>query len=456
MIGITKRSVWRWAWLPMLLCAAVLWALQGRRWYALAVASAQDDQQWPELVLTPYLSGLENPVQLTHAGDGSGRVFVVEQAGRIRIARDGVLLPTPFLDISDRLACCGERGLLSVAFPRDYATKGRFYVDYTDRTGTTIVARYHLGQDLDTADPASEEVVLTVAQPFANHNGGQLAFGPLDGYLYIGMGDGGSGGDPQNHGQNPASLLGKMLRIDVEAGLQPYGVPPTNPFAQTPGYRAEIWALGLRNPWRFSFDREKGDLYIGDVGQEQYEEIDLQPASSSGGENYGWRIMEGGHCYRSQDCDQTGLVLPVAEYDHSRGCSVTGGVVYRGGTYPRMQGIYLYGDYCSGRIWGLRQRGGQWQSLELLDTAHRINSFGEDEVGNAYVVDYGGNIYLLADTMLATPTATASVTPEPTVSPTSTPTLTDVPTPTVLLWRPIFLPIILKQWAASALPSSRK
>jgi glucose/arabinose dehydrogenase len=440
----------------MLLCAAVLWALQGRRWYALAVASAQDDQQWPELVLTPYLSGLENPVQLTHAGDGSGRVFVVEQAGRIRIARDGVLLPTPFLDISDRLACCGERGLLSVAFPRDYATKGRFYVDYTDRTGTTIVARYHLGQNLDTADPASEEVVLTVAQPFANHNGGQLAFGPLDGYLYIGMGDGGSGGDPQNHGQNPASLLGKMLRIDVEAGLQPYGVPPTNPFAQTPGYRAEIWALGLRNPWRFSFDREKGDLYIGDVGQEQYEEIDLQPASSSGGENYGWRIMEGGHCYRSQDCDQTGLVLPVAEYDHSRGCSVAGGVVYRGGTYPRMQGIYLYGDYCSGRIWGLRQRGGQWQSLELLDTAHRINSFGEDEVGNAYVVDYGGNIYLLADTMLATPTATASVTPEPTVSPTSTPTLTDVPTPTVLLWRPIFLPIILKQWAASALPSSRK
>lgn len=450
---LTKRSVWEWFWLPMLLCAAVLWSLQGPWWYGPAVASAQDDQPWPELVLTPYLSALQNPVHLTHAGDGSGRVFIVEQPGRIRIARDGVLSPTPFLDIADRVACCGEQGLLSVAFPPGYATKGHFYVDYTDRTGTTIVARYHLGENLDAADPASEEVVLTIAQPFANHNGGQLAFGPLDGYLYIGMGDGGSGGDPQNHAQNPASLLGKILRIDVQAGVQPYGVPSTNPYTQTAGYRAEIWALGLRNPWRFSFDQETGDLYIGDVGQGQYEEIDLQPASSSGGENYGWRIMEGAHCYSSQNCDQTGLVLPIAEYDHSQGCSVTGGVVYRGETYPPMQGVYFYGDYCSGRIWGLRQRGGQWQTLELLDTAHQISSFGEDEAGNVYVVDYRGDVYLLADTVLATPTPTASSTPQPTVSPTSTPTHTDVPTPTVLLERPIFLPIILKHWTTGALPS---
>ena len=223
---------------------------------------------------------------------------MVEQGGRIRIIRNGVLEATPFLDITGRVSCCSERGLLSVAFPPGYAAKGHFYVNYTNKAGNTVVARYRLTTNPDVADPGSEQVVLTVPQPYANHNGGQLAFGPNDGYLYIGMGDGGSGGDPENRAQNPAELLGKLLRINVETGNpNTYTIPASNPFTQTAGYRPEIWALGLRNPWRFAFDRLTHDLYIADVGQDAYEEVDFQPAASTGGENYGWRIMEGLHCY---------------------------------------------------------------------------------------------------------------------------------------------------------------
>jgi glucose/arabinose dehydrogenase len=237
--------------------------------------------------------------------------------------------------------------------------------------------------------------VLKVDQPFANHNGGQLAFG-RDGYLYIGMGDGGSGGDPQNNGQKPSTLLGKMLRIDVESGQVPYAIPPSNPFRQKAGYRPEIWALGLRNPWRFSFDRETGDLYIGDVGQNAYEEVDFQPSSSKGGQNYGWKIMEGTQCFESNTCDKKGLTLPVVEYEHSQGCSVTGGVVYRGQNYPGMRGIYFYGDYCSGRVWGLKRSGTTWQNTLLSKTSYSISSFGEDQAGNVYMTDYGsGDIYLI-------------------------------------------------------------
>jgi glucose/arabinose dehydrogenase len=434
----------------------LLWPRPGVPSGVQGAVSAQGSLDWPKVVLSQQVSGLEGPVHVTHAVDGSGRLFIVEQTGRIRVVQAGVLLSTPFLDLTDRVGCCGERGLLSVAFPPDYPQKGYCYVNYTDRSGSTVVARYHTMDDPNLADPGSEEVVLTIGQPYANHNGGQLAFGPGDGYLYIGMGDGGAGGDPQNHAQNPSSLLGKMLRIDVESGVVPYAIPPTNPYTQTAGYRPEIWALGLRNPWRFSFDRQTGDLYIGDVGQGQWEEIDFQAASSSGGDNYGWRIMEGAHCYDSATCDQTGLVLPVVEYDHSQGCSVTGGVVYRGESYPRMRGVYFYGDYCTGRVWGLRRNGGAWESTPLADTPFRITHFGEDEAGNVYVVDYNGGIYLIADQVVATPTHAATHTlaptdtatraPSPTREPTSTSTPSLRPSPTLHVTERIYLPIILKEW----------
>lgn len=353
---------------------------------------------WPHISLVKQADVPNLPVHITHADDGSGRLFVVEQAGRIWIIKDGALLSMPFLDISNRVVSGGEQGLLSVAFPPDYDSKGYFYVNYTSISGDgdTVVARYNISGDPNVADPESEQVLLTTGQPFSNHNGGQLAFGP-DGYLYISMGDGGSSGDPLNNAQSPGTLLGKLLRIDVESdpGADPYLIPSDNPFIQNGEFRDEIWALGLRNPWRFSFDRQTGDVYIGDVGQSSYEEIDFQPASSTGGENYGWNIMEGAHCFNSATCDQTGLVLPVAEYEHSQGdCSITGGLVYRGQDYAGLQGIYLYGDFCSGRIWGLRKNGTDWQTALLLDSPYTISTFGEDEAGNLYLVDYfTGDIY---------------------------------------------------------------
>jgi glucose/arabinose dehydrogenase len=350
----------------------------------------------PSISLSPVAGGFASPVHVTHAGDGSGRIFVVEQAGRIRILDNGVVLPVPFLDLASlnppRLVAGGEQGLLSVAFPPGFAAKGYFYVNYTRASdGATVVARYRVSAgNADVADPASEEVILTVPQPFANHNGGQLAFGP-DGYLYIGMGDGGSGGDPFNNAQNPGALLGKLLRIDVESGAVPYGVPPTNPFLGMISFRPEIWALGLRNPWRFSFDRGTGDLYIADVGQNDFEEIDFQPAGSPGGQNYGWNIMEGDSCYPpgAAGCNRTGLSLPVFVYDHALGCSVTGGHVYRGSAFPSLRGVYLFGDLCSSRIWGIRRNGAAWDNALLADnTALTITTFGEDESGNVYVVNY--------------------------------------------------------------------
>ena len=350
---------------------------------------------WPQISLSQVAGGFVQPVHVTHAGDGSGRIFVVEQAGRIRILDNGAVLPTSFLDLASvippRLVAGGERGLLSVVFPPGFAAKGYFYVNYTrSPDGATVVARYRVSAgDANVADPASEEVILTIPQPFANHNGGQLAFGP-DGYLYIGMGDGGSGGDPLNNGQSPGTLLGKLLRIDVESGVQPYKVPPDNPFLQAAGYRPEIWALGLRNPWRFSFDRGTGDLYIGDVGQNNIEEIDFQPAGDLVGRNYGWNIMEGDSCYPigTVGCNRTDLTLPVFVYDHSLGCSVTGGHVYRGSAIPSLQGVYLFGDLCSGRIWGIRKNGAAWDNALLADTSLTITTFGEDEAGNVYVVNY--------------------------------------------------------------------
>ncbi len=373
--------------------------------------TAQSEVEWPELIFTPIASGLASPLGIANAGDGSGRLFVIEQAGKIRIVQDGVLLATPFLDIQSKTSCCSERGLLGLAFPPGYASKGYFYVNYTDNAGDTVVARYQVTADANIADPDSEAIILTVDQPFANHNGGHLSFGPADGLLYIGMGDGGSSNDPQGNGQNLATLLGKLLRIDVESGVEPYGIPPTNPFVGTPGARGEIWALGLRNPWRFTFDRATNDLFIGDVGQNAWEEIDFQPATSNGGENYGWRCYEGNHPANLTGCPPiASFTFPIAEYSHSSGCSVTGGHIYRGLMYPRMQGVYLYGDYCSGRVWGLQQVDGTWQNQLLTDTSYSIATFGEDEAGTLYLSNISnGTVYEISDSVVAVPMRSAAI-----------------------------------------------
>jgi glucose/arabinose dehydrogenase len=378
-----------------------------------AAAATAASVVWPQILLTLVTSGLSQPVHITHAGDGSGRLFVVERAGRIRIFKNGTLLGTPFLDIATAVRDTGsEEGLLSVAFPPGFGTsKNHFYVYYVNNSGNLVIARYQVSAgNADLADASTEQIVLTVNHPGqSNHNGGQLVFGPNDGYLYLGTGDGGGGGDVPNNAQTTNVLLGKLLRIDVETGTPTtYTVPATNPYTQTVGYRPEIWALGLRNPWRFSFDRQTGDLYIGDVGQDAWEEVDYQPAANAGGMNYGWRCKEGTHDYNfSGTCSTLTLEPPVAEYNHgpgdSIGCSITGGFVYRGPAYAFMQGMYFYADYCTGRIWGLKNDGTGWQTQELTDTAYSISTFGEDEAGNLYLASYGGGqIYVMGDLELRT------------------------------------------------------
>ena len=352
-------------------------------------------EPWPEITLG---GGLKFPVQITNAGDGSGRIFVVEQEGSIRIIKNGAMLSAPFLDISDRVECCWERGLFSIAFPPMYPSKNYLYLIYTNNTGDTVVSRFQVTDDPDIADPESEEILLTVSQPDQRQNGGHMAFGPNDGYLYIGLGDGGPPGNRDNRAQDPSTLLGKMLRIDVESGVKPYGIPPDNPYIDTQGDRKEIWALGLRNPRGFSFDNETGDLYFGDVGETQFEEINHQPASSTGGHNYGWRLMEGVHCYEPESCQSQVLTLPVAGYYHSLGCAVVGGLVYRGERFLRMQGLFVYADFCTGHIWGLRRTVDGWSNALLLDAPFQISAIGEDEEGNLYVADYDGNsIYRIVD-----------------------------------------------------------
>jgi len=354
-----------------------------------------------DIAFEQFATGLQSPVAITHAGDS--RLFVVQQGGTIVIHDGTRVLPTPFLDIRSLVLSGGERGLLGLAFHPRYAENGFFYVNYTETSGpgTTVIARYQVSPtDPNRANPQSAKVLLRVSQPFANHNGGQLQFGP-DGYLYIGLGDGGSGGDPGNRAQDPATHLGKMLRIDVDNG-DPYAVPGSNPFLGRPGYFVAIWALGLRNPWRFSFDRVTGDLWIADVGQGLWEEINFQPATSIGGENYGWKKMEGTHCFSpSSGCNDGTLVLPVIEYGHTGGaCSVTGGYVYRGARYPLLHGTYLYGDFCNGVVWGAtRSSSGAVSTRVLADTSFSISTFGEDVNGEVYVADYDtGRIYHIADT----------------------------------------------------------
>ncbi len=347
-------------------------------------------QPWPRPKPLPVVGGLEFPVDIQHARDGSGRLFLVEQVGRIRVLQDGALLPAPFLDIRARVRAGGERGLLGMAFPPDFATKRHFYVNYTEGRGApdlrTVIARYRLSaDDPNRADPNSEERILVVDQPFDNHNGGQVAFSPLDGQLYVGLGDGGSAGDPQGNGQNGNRLLGKMLRLDVEG--QQFPAP-------------EIWARGLRNPWRFSFHRETGDLWIGDVGQNRREEIDFQPADAGPGRNYGWNVMEASLCVLA-GCRTDGLVLPVFEYARTLGVSVTGGYVYRGPAYPERRGVYFLADYGTGRFWGVRRQGDGWANQELMRLEGlNIATFGEDENGELYFATHEGadaKLYRIAD-----------------------------------------------------------
>ena len=348
-----------------------------------------------------------SPLAVRHAGDGSGRIFIVTQQGKIFIHDGSKLLTTPFLDISDRVRSGSERGLLGLDFHPQFAVagsahEGEFYVNYSDQSGgDTVISRFRISSDdPNVADAGSEEILLEIDQPYSNHNGGDIHFG-RDGYLYIGMGDGGSGGDPEDRARHTDSLLGKMLRIDVN-GSTPgsgacglvgnYGIPASNPFVGKSGCD-EIWAYGLRNPWRWSFDRSTHDLIIGDVGQGTWEEVDFQPASSKGGEYYGWSCMEGNHVFKSGRCDGAIRVAPILEYRHSAGnCSITGGYRYRG-PIPGMNGIYMYADYCTGRIWFAEYAGGSWTSSEWRDTDMSISSFGEDEAGNIYVVDLNGGIY---------------------------------------------------------------
>jgi glucose/arabinose dehydrogenase len=346
--------------------------------------------------LTAIATGLDMPVALTHAGDA--RLFITLQRGRVVVYDGTRVLPTPFLDVSSLVSCCNERGLLSVAFHPKYASNGFFYVDYTRADGDIVIARYHVSSDPNVADPSSAKVLLVFEHSqFGNHNGGQLQFGP-DGYLYIGIGDGGSFGDPNNRAQNLLDPLGKILRIDPDAA-SPY-IPVSNPFvSRSGGARGDIWAYGLRNPWRFSFDRETGDLWIADVGQDRYEEVDFQPATSIGGENYGWRRMEGFHCYNpATNCGDPSFVMPVLEYSHDDGsCSITGGYRYRGVKMPSMRGAYFYGDYCSGKIWTATQAADGWAASLLMDTTMNISSFGQDMNGELYVLDLGGSVFAFSE-----------------------------------------------------------
>jgi glucose/arabinose dehydrogenase len=342
-------------------------------------------------------SGLSSPLYLT-APTGDPRLFIVEQAGRIRIVQAGQLLARPFLDITDRVASGGEEGLLGLAFHPSYANNGYFFVNYTHLNSArdtlyTLIERYTVSAAPDSADSASHKLILRIVQPYSNHNGGLVMFGP-DGMLYIGMGDGGLGGDPQNRAQNRDSLLGKLLRIDVDGG-DPYVNPPNNPYAGTTNGRGEIWAIGLRNPWRFAFDRVAGLLYIADVGQDLWEEVDVAPAGQ-GGLNYGWPIMEGLHCFRPNPCRATGLVQPAVEYSHANGCSIIGGFVYRGTQSPALVGHYFYSDYCSGWIGSFTYASGAVQqrfTWTLNVNLGNVLSFGEDSAGELYVLSGSGAVY---------------------------------------------------------------
>ena len=368
----------RWPWILMLLSCAT------------ESTAPPPPPSAMDLALQTVATGLDRPVDLTAPPGDLARLFVAEQTGAIRVIANGTLLPAPFLDLSGQVTCCGEQGLLGIAFHPNYGSNGRFFVHYSQNNGDTRISSFTVSGDPNVANPASESTILTQAQFAGNHNGGQIAFGP-DGYLYIGLGDGGGGGDPQANGQDRTTLLGTLLRIDIDGG-SPYAIPPSNPYRNHATFREEIWAYGLRNPWRFSFDRSTGDLYSADVGQGSLEEINFQPGASTGGVNYGWSVMEGSQCFNAGSCNQVGLTLPVHEYDHSGGaCSVTGGFVYRGSAIPQLAGTYFYADWCAGWVRSFRMSSGQatdhfdWTDL----AASQPTSFGQDGAGELYVVGSG-------------------------------------------------------------------
>lgn len=368
----------------------------------------------PQLKRELIVGNLELPVQVTHAGDGSGRLFVVEQRGRIRIFKDGVENNQFFIDISGQITCCGERGLMNVAFSPDFASNQQFYLSYTGLDGDLVVSRFTAALDLESADPASEEVLLSIGQPHHAHNGGRMTFGPLDGYLYVGVGDGGSEDLPPHESQYPDRLLGKILRIDVESSQLFYAIPASNPFVNVEGYRPEIWALGLRNPWGFAFDPVTGDLFIPDTGHSRREEVNFAPLSNQGGHNYGWPTIEGTRCLKISGlpvpCHQAAVfTLPAAEYERASGCAVVGGAVYRGDDLPHLNGRFLFSDFCRGDIWSLHRPAPDenpsldgvtnegWHAELVFKAANIVSSIGTDEDGSLYFVVYQpGAIYKIS------------------------------------------------------------
>ncbi len=358
--------------------------------------SAERAQALPDpstAVWKEFATGLSNPVDMAAPMDGSGRLLVVERTGKVQLLVNGQIQAEPFLDISSLITTSGlEQGLLGLALHSDYNNNGYFYVNYTDTNGDTVIARYTRSADPNKADPTSEQVLIRQDQPYPNHNGGSVRFGP-DGYLYLGLGDGGAAGDPNGNAQNPNELLGKILRIDVNQG-EGYGIPSGNLYQAGQG-RSEVYAMGLRNPWRFSFDPGTGDLYIGDVGQNNWEEIDILVGASDKTRNFGWDYLEGTHPYEGEPPQGQSLTGPVFEYDHSQGCSVTGGVVYNGQLLPDWKGVYLFADYCSGNVWGLLNAPGGVQSTLLYESGSSVSSFGEDQNGEVYMLDLNGRIYRL-------------------------------------------------------------
>ena len=344
------------------------------------------------LRVEPHASGLELPTAISHAADGSERLFVAQQRGTIAVIEDGLVLPDTFLDIRQRTSCCGEQGLLGFAFDPAFVLNGRVYVMYTDLSGHSVIARYRTYQDRRRVDHASETIVLRVMQPGPTHNGGALTFGP-DGFLYASFGDGSFAIRPSPTARRSDTLLGKVIRIDVSE--LPYRTPEENPFVGDPGARDEIWALGLRNPWRMSFDRLTGELYIGDVGQSTFEEVNVVPPGV-GGVDFGWPVMEGLACRVA--CQGPVGEAPVLTYGRELGCAVTGGYVYRGAAIPHLRGTYVFGDFCSGRIWGAQRFDGAWEHALIFDVAANISAFGEDEAGELYFTDYGlGDLYRIVD-----------------------------------------------------------
>ena len=379
----------------------VLLALVLPAWLSLACGDAGSPGEPPAgtvpVALQEVAAGLSFPLYLAVPPGDASRLFIVEKGGAIRVVKDGTLLPSPFLDLTAKVSTGGEQGLLGLAFDPDYASTGRFVVHYTDVGGNTVVSLFRVSAgDADLADPASEAIVLTAEQPFSNHNGGQILFGP-DGMLYIGLGDGGGSGDPGGRGQSVADLLGSILRVDVRSGSG-YTIPPDNPFVGRADAKPEVWSFGLRNPWRFTFDPATGDLYIADVGESAWEEVDVVGAADGAGRgaNFGWNITEGRHCFAEAGCDPSRFTLPVLEYSHDEGCSITGGFVYRGAAIPELQGHYFYADYCQGWVRSFRLQDGQ--ALEArqwptLAPGGAVTSFGQDAAGELYVLSQGGRVF---------------------------------------------------------------